>query len=70
MIHSTGGWFLISAILALLSIGLGGVFKIAACVGFVAVGALAVAYTIAGARNNDNGEEGDPDFSTPNRDER
>ena len=67
MIHSTSGWFLISALLALISIGFGGIVKIAACVGLVAVGALAVAYIIAG--RNDGGND-DRVFSTQNCDER
>ena len=66
MIHSTSGWFIISAILALLSIGFGGIVKIAACIGLVAVGALAVAYVIAGRNNGDD----DQVFSTQNCDER
>ena len=66
MIHSTSGWFLISAILALLSIGFGGIVKIVGCVGLVVVGALAVAYIIAGRNNGDD----DRVFSTQNVDER
>ena len=54
MIHSTSGWFIISALLALLSIGFGGIVKIVACVVLVAVGALAVAYIIAGRNNGDD----------------
>ena len=66
MIHSTSGWFLISALLALLSIGFGGIVKIVGCVLLVAVGALGVAYIIAGRSNGDDIGV----FSTQNRDER